>query len=97
MKKAEFDDLKQFIVSVVLQSEHRLANRIDVLETRLDGRVDSLEKKFDRLDKKVETLDKKMDEGFAGIGEAVENLSNIMDFRFKNHEKRILKLELKAV
>jgi LPS O-antigen subunit length determinant protein (WzzB/FepE family) len=75
MKKAEFDDLKQFMISLISQSEVRLESMID---------------------KKLNKLESKMDDGFAGIAEVVENIIENTDAKFKNHEKRILKLEHKA-
>ena len=85
MNKDELDDLKQFILSVVSQSE-----------SRLGGRIDGVESRFDNLESRFDKLEKKMDDGFAGIGEAIDNLSGLFESGHKNQEKRIIKLEHKA-
>lgn len=72
MKDEQLDDLKQFIVSQISQSESRL-------ETKLGT--------------KIEESREEMQNGFAGVGEAIEQIHNITD----NHENRLTKLEEKAV
>lgn len=68
MNDAQLDDLKQFIDSRISQTEGRLGERIDNIESRLDA------------------LRKEMLDGFAGVGEAIEEIN-------KQFDDRITKLE----
>jgi hypothetical protein len=68
---AKIEDLKQFIVATISQTE-----------ARLDGKIET-------LDQKIETLGSDMQEGFAGVGEAIEEIHVQM-------EKRLTKLEQEA-
>lgn len=81
MDSDQFDDLKQFITGVVSQSEKRL-------EAKLGSRIDTLDLKVDKLEA---TLTHRMDEGFAGVAEAIAAINDIVD----DHERRIIKLETK--
>jgi tetrahydromethanopterin S-methyltransferase subunit G len=65
MNDNQIDDLKQFITATVSQSEQRLGERIDNVEQTLTKRIDDLEHK--------------MEEGFAGVSEAIEGINQHQD------------------
>jgi hypothetical protein len=75
MNDDQLDDLKQFIDSRISQTEARLTQRIDGLELKIDNH----DKRFDELEAKV-------DDGFAGIGEA-------LDVAHKDTDERLTRLE----
>lgn len=88
MNDDQLDDLKQFVAATVSQSEQRLTNdlggRIDGLETK----VSSLDDKVSSLETKVSSLEAKVDSGFAGVGEAIEQIHLQADERTQQHEQR---------
>jgi hypothetical protein len=85
MKDDQIDDLKQFIKVTVSQSEARL-------ESRLGGRIDSVEGRLGSVENRLESLEQKMDDGFAGIAEAIEFIND----QAAVTDRRLTKLEQKA-
>lgn len=82
MNGDQIDDLKQFITATVSQLEERLGGRIDRVETRLDGveaKLDCVEARLGSVEQKLEWLEQKVDDGFSGIGEAVELINERQD------------------
>lgn len=47
----------------------------------------------DELKQEIKSLDQKMDEGFAGVGEAIEDIYKHTDEQFKVVDTRLTKLE----
>ena len=43
----------------------------------------------ERLVKRIDKLEKKMDDGFAGIGESIDNLGDDLDKRFATQNARL--------
>ena len=82
MNDDQLDDLKQFIDSRISQTEA-------TFETMLEDRISQTEKKLER---QIEDLRNEMHDGFAGIGEAIEELHNADD----ELDKRLTKLEHQA-
>lgn len=96
MNDDQFDDLKQFIDSRISQTEAMIDQRIAESEAKSEKRIEIAE---NRLDSKIEALRAEvhelrveMREGFAGVGEAIEELHNTDD----DHDKRLTKLEHQA-
>jgi len=75
MNNEQFDDLKQFVASTVSQSEERLGQRIDSLESEMKG------------------LRSEMRAGFAGVGDAIDVSTQVIEHRLDDHETRITLLE----
>jgi len=75
MNDGQFDDLKQFIETTVGQTEMRLTRRLDGLEGRLDG----VEGRLEGMERRLESLEHKVDDGFAAIGNAVEQIHHRID------------------
>jgi hypothetical protein len=82
MNKHELEDLKQFIT----------------------GRFDEIDKRFDKMDQKIDNLDKslsyritrlekKVDDGFAGVGEALTQMNDEHDKAHNVINRRLLLLE----
>jgi len=90
MTNDQFDDLKQFITATVSQSEARLEAR---LKEEIHQSVAQLEENFYV---KIAQLEAKVDDGFAGIGEAIEQLHHIIDERDAAVERRLVRLEQRA-
>jgi hypothetical protein len=82
MTDDQLTDLKQFILATVSQTEARLESKIDSVEVRLSTRIDE--------------LNDKMDDGFAGVGEAIEQLHQQIEERDDVVEGRLAKLEQHA-
>jgi ribosome-associated translation inhibitor RaiA len=76
----QFDDLKQFIEATVSQSEARVTHAL----------TKTIDEKIDRLDKKLST---KMDDGFAGVEEAIEGIHTILDKHENRHDKAETRLD----
>jgi hypothetical protein len=64
----DLDDLKHFIVSTVGQTEARLSARLGRVESRLDG-----------VEKRLTSLEHTVDDGFAAIGDALEQDNQRLD------------------
>lgn len=99
MDDEQFDDLKQFIVTTVGQTEARLTERMDGLDGRmdgLDGRMAGLEGRMAGLEGRMDTLEQKMDDGFAGVGEAIEQIHQRIDAHEADTNTRLTRLEQKA-
>ena len=82
MNNDQFEDLKQFIDSRISQSEA-------IFDEKLDGKIDSIKKE-------IEDLRKEMLEGFAGVGEAIEDIHKQLDESKEEFDKRLTKLEQQA-
>jgi hypothetical protein len=74
MNDQQLEDLKQFIDA-----------RISQTEASLDKKVDE---KLEVLDEKLEVLRKEMLDGFAGVGEAVEEINKHIDERLTKLEQQ---------
>ncbi len=92
MNDDQFDDLKQLVETTIGQTELRLEGRLDKIDSRL-GKVDS---RLDSIDDRLENLHKEMKEGFAGVGDALDTVSENIDKDIKDHENRITRLEEQA-
>ena len=79
MNNDQFEDLKQFIDSRISQSEA-------IFDEKLDGKIDSIKKE-------IEDLRKEMLDGFAGVGEAIEDIHKQLDESKEEFDKRLTKLE----
>ena len=77
MNEEQLDDLKQFIDSRISQAEARLEQKIDGTNIRVDS-----------LDKEFKSLRKEMLDGFAGVGEAIEEINKHFDERLAKLEKQ---------
>lgn len=100
MNDDQLDDLKQFITATVSQTEARLTERIDGIDTRLG----SLEQKVGTLEQKVDVLEQKVDDGFAAIGEILADTTANNDAhneevaeQLTDHAQRLVRLEQQAV
>lgn len=82
MNDDQLDDLKQYIAATVSQTEQRLGGRIGGVESRLDGvesRLDGVESRLGGVESRLDRLETKVDDGFAGVGEAIELINNRLD------------------
>lgn len=66
-----------------------IAATVSQTEVRLEGRLAN-------LDGKIEMLHLEMQEGFAGVSEAIEDTQSRYDAQHANLDKRVAKLEAKA-
>jgi predicted nucleic acid-binding Zn-ribbon protein len=82
MNDDQFDDLKQFIDSRISQTEAMFEQRLSATEAQL-------EQKIEGLSSEVHRLRDEMHDGFAGVGEAVEELHKADD----ELNQRLTKLE----
>ncbi len=78
MNTDQIEDLKQFINARISQSETSL-------ESRLGHKIDDLKAE-------INILRSDMNDGFAGVADAIGVIHDKID----NHEERIVKLEAKA-
>lgn len=76
MNDDQLDDLKQFIDSRISQTEARF-------DEKLDSKVDELRKELGDL--RAEMLD-----GFAGVGEAIEEINKQVDERLAKLEQQTI-------
>lgn len=86
MKTDELDDLKQFMTTLISQTETRLGDRIDRLEVRFD-QLD------ERLTGRMDSLAADMKSGFDGIASIIETHNTQLD----DHEELLTKLKQQAV
>ncbi|MBI3624477.1 hypothetical protein HY218_02470 [Candidatus Saccharibacteria bacterium] len=77
MNEEQLEDLKQFIGS-----------RISQTEARFDEKVVSLDTKVESLAQALEKLREEMHDGFAGVGEAVDEINKQVDERLTKLEKQ---------
>jgi hypothetical protein len=82
MNDDQFDDLKQFIEATVSQSETRIK---DELGERIDG-----------VEQRLGNLEKKVDDGFAGVADAIETINQRLDDHETECNERLTKLEQQA-
>ena len=82
MNDDQLDDLKQFIAASVSQPELRIR--------------DDMDKRFDNVSAEFRAVREEIADGFAGVGEAVEEMNNRADQQGKAVDKRLAKLEQKA-
>ena len=83
MNSDVIDDLKQFIASTVSQ---QLTLHLGELKVELKEDIKSLDKK----------LSNKIDDLSASVAEALDAQDDATESKFKNHEKRIKRLETKT-
>jgi hypothetical protein len=89
----QFEDIKQFTLATVSQSEARLESRIEeIMDQKLDEKLEQ------KLEEKLETkLEEKLGKKFAefrdeivsGVNQTIEPIIEMLD----NHESRIQRLE----
>jgi chaperonin cofactor prefoldin len=73
-------------------------DQLEDLKQFIDSRISQSEQTFDhKLDEKLGALRKEMLDGFAGVGEAIENVHTQLDKTKAEFETRIAKLERQAV
>ena len=78
MNDDQVDDLKQYLGALISQVETSLGQSIDGLEQKVGG-----------LEQKIDELDKKMDDGFAAVGDAIDQIHK----RDEAYDDRLSKLE----
>lgn len=76
MNEDQLNDLKQFIAATVSQATANMATKDD---------ISSLENRLERLEKKV-------DDGFAGVADALDQTNERMD----DFDQRLTRLEQQA-
>jgi hypothetical protein len=86
MNDQQLEDLKQFIDSRISESQTSLESKID---SRISESQTSLESK-------IEDLRLEMNDGFAGVAEAIEVINERLDDRDKKVERRFIRLEQQA-
>jgi len=79
MNDDQLEDLKQFVAALISQSEQRV-------------KVD-LEQIKDELKQEIKAVQNDMAEGFAGVGEAIEETHKQTDDQFRIVDTRLTKLE----
>jgi len=63
--------------------------QLEDLKQFIDSRISQTEARFDeKLDEKLEVLRKEMLDGFAGVGEAIEEINKQVDERLTKLEHR---------
>lgn len=71
---------------VIADLKQFIANTV---RQEISGVMDEIQGISERIDK----LEKKVDDGFAGVGDAIEEITNHVQPRLDDHETRITKLE----
>jgi ABC-type transporter Mla subunit MlaD len=72
-------------------------DQFEDLKQFIDSRISQSEETFDhKLDEKLNALRKEMLDGFAGVGEAIENVHKQLDETKSDFETRLSKLEQQA-
>ena len=89
MNDDQFDDLKQFIEATVSQSETRIKDE-------LGERIDGVEQRLDGVEHRLGNLEKKVDDGFAGVADAIETINQHLDDHETECNERLTKLERQA-
>jgi hypothetical protein len=82
------DDLKQFVAATVSQSEQRIRAEM--------ATKDDFAEVEQRLARVEQRLTAKVDEAQQNIGDAIQVLHDEIDTQFKDHDKRIHRLEHKV-
>ena len=77
MNDEQLEDLKQFIDS-----------RISQTEARFDEKLGGVESRVGNLEEKLEALRQEMLDGFAGVGEAIEEINKLIDARLTKLEQQ---------
>jgi hypothetical protein len=62
MKTDELDDLKQFMTTLISQTETRLGDRIDRLENKVDGLAADMKSGFDGIANIIEAHNTQLDD-----------------------------------
>lgn len=106
LKKFITDTITEVVTKVVSEAEQRLSTRIMALEMRAGGlerevgdlkhEVDGLKQGFDGVEKRVIGIEHKADDGFAGIAESIEGLSNLIAAQDAEIDRRLTRLEKQA-
>jgi len=89
MDEDQLNDLKQFITATVSQATADIATKEDIADM-------ATKEDISHMAKDIAHLEKKMDDGFAGISEAIEHIKQInqtMDDRDKEVDQRFTNLE----
>jgi len=68
----QLDDLKQFIDSRISQSEQ-------LIRTELGSDIAGLKKDVSGIKEDLQVTNQKIDDGFAGVGEAIEQINQRLD------------------
>ena len=88
------NNVKQFVGSALSEFEARLVGDMkQFVDARLSQTEERLTVKIDGVDRKVDMLSQKVDDGFTGIGEAIEQMNNETDKTNSLFNWRLLKLE----
>lgn len=94
MNEKQLADLKQFITRTITQSQ---VEQFDDIKQFVDSRIsqseERLTEKIDLVDEKVDGLRQEMLDGFAGVGEAIEEIHDRLDKRDQQVNRRFVKLE----
>lgn len=75
----------------------KLATKIE--QKKVDVRLGKVEVRLDRVEQKIDVVDKKLDklqntlDGFVGVVDNLRTDNTVGAEQFRDHEKRILKLE----
>ncbi len=91
MNDDQLNDLKQFIAATVSQSTAHLATKDDLNSVKSD--LGSVKGDLSELKTDLKRLEQKVDDGFAGIGDAIEDLHK----QQSDTDQRVTKLEQQAV
>lgn len=92
-------DLKQFITTIVSRQLAPVFERLDRIDGRLngiDGRLDGIDGRLDRIDGRLDRLEQKVDDGFAGVGEAIQTIHDQMAADKAQVDTRLTALETKT-
>ncbi len=90
----QFDDIKQFVDSRILRSQ---AEQLEDVKQFVDSRISQSEgrltEKIEVIDAKVDGLRQEMLHGFAGVGDAIEEIHDRLDKRNQQINHRFVKIE----
>ena len=92
MIDTQFEDLKQFIDGRISQSEQLFEERFG----KVEGRLGKVEGKLGKLESGLQSLRTEMLDGFAGVGDAIEDVHQLLEETKLKFDKRLSKLEKQA-
>lgn len=97
---ARFAESEAKIDARFAEGEAKIDARFAESETRFDGKLDKLDKKIDVVQAELHELRHEMRDGFAGVGEAIEQIHEHLDRQDAWNEKtegRLTRLEALVV
>ena len=90
MNNDQLDDLKQFILASISQSEGRLRHEFVTAISESEGRLRG------EMSQGFQTIRNEMSDGFLAVGEAIEEIHQQLEAhnaKFEEVDKRLTKLE----